>query len=134
MLDLVVFRLRCITVSSRSLYLSDDLMSVVCVQLGSIISANIYQVTDKPLYRHGNRALIGINVLAILLFLFAKVYYIVKNRTREKKWQAMTPEVGLLGRFGTVTDRNCRRGSIIFTLPQTLAVGGWTLDSHINGH
>ena len=63
------------------------------VQLGSIISANIYENDDKPLYRRGNRVLIGINVLAIVLFLFAKAYYIVKNRIRERKWNAMTPEV-----------------------------------------
>jgi hypothetical protein len=63
------------------------------VQLGGIISANIYRTKDAPLYRKGNRALIGVNVLAIVLFLFAKGYYLTKNKIRDRKWNAMTPEV-----------------------------------------
>jgi hypothetical protein len=65
----------------------------VFVQVGDVISANIYRADDKPLYKRGNRSLIGINVLSICLFLFAKVYYVTKNRLRDKKWNAMSPEV-----------------------------------------
>ena len=68
----------------------------MCVQLGSIISANIYRDDDKPLYKRGNRVLVGINVLVIFLFLFTKAYYVVKNKIRDKKWNAMTPEVGIV--------------------------------------
>jgi len=68
----------------------------VCVQLGNIIAANIYVTSDKPLYHKGNTHLIIINVLVIFLFLFAKAYYITRNRLREKKWNAMTAEVGNL--------------------------------------
>ena len=64
------------------------------VQCGGITAANIYRNDDKPLYKRGNRALIGINVLAIFLFLFAKVYYVTKNKIRDKKWNALTLEVG----------------------------------------
>ncbi|RDI80590.1 Lysophospholipase [Venturia inaequalis] len=64
----------------------------MCVQLGSIISANIYRDEDKPLYHHGNRVLMGINFLSLFLFLFAKAYYVLKNRSRDGKWNAMTPE------------------------------------------
>ncbi|KAE9979392.1 hypothetical protein EG328_000877 [Venturia inaequalis] len=64
----------------------------MCVQLGSIISANIYRDEDKPLYHHGNRVLMGINFLSLFLFLFAKAYYVLKNRSRDRKWNAMTPE------------------------------------------
>lgn len=63
------------------------------VQLGGIISANIYRADDKPLYKRGNRNLIIINVLSVLLFFFAKAYYVLKNKSRERKWNAMTPEV-----------------------------------------
>ena len=63
--------------------------------MGSIVSANIYRNDDKPLYRRGNRALIIINVLSIFLFLFTKAYYVWKNKVRDKKWTAMTPEVSL---------------------------------------
>jgi hypothetical protein len=66
---------------------------LVCVQLGGIIAANIYRNDDKPYYHRGNRTLLGINVLSISLFLFAKGYYVFKNRIRDKKWKALTPEV-----------------------------------------
>lgn len=63
------------------------------VQCGGITAANIYRNDDKPLYKRGNRVLIGINVLSIVLFLFAKVYYVTKNKIRDKKWNALTLEV-----------------------------------------
>jgi len=55
------------------------------VQLGNIISANIYLASDKPLYHKSNDHLIIINVLAIFLFLFAKAYYVTRNRLRGEK-------------------------------------------------
>lgn len=66
---------------------------LVLVQVGDIIAANIYREDDKPLYKRGNRDLIAINVLSISLFIFTKIYYVTKNKIREKKWNAMTPEV-----------------------------------------
>lgn len=68
----------------------------MCVQLGGIIAANIYRDHDKPLYHRGNRVLLGINFLSIFLFLFAKGYYVFKNRSRDGKWSAMTKEVSFL--------------------------------------
>ncbi|KAH7014502.1 major facilitator superfamily domain-containing protein [Microdochium trichocladiopsis] len=62
------------------------------VQLGNVISNNIYVEADKPLYRKGNTNLLAINILAILLFLFAKAYYVWENRRRDRKWAAMTEE------------------------------------------
>ncbi|KAF2420212.1 MFS general substrate transporter [Tothia fuscella] len=64
----------------------------MCVQVGSIISANIYRDDDKPLYKRGNRVLVGINVMVIFLFLFNKAYYVTKNKSRDKKWNAMSKE------------------------------------------
>jgi len=69
------------------------LTSKVTVQCGNIIGANLYRADDKPLYKRGNRNIIIINLLAIVLFLFAKVYYVTKNKVRDRKWNAMTPEV-----------------------------------------
>lgn len=68
----------------------------MCCQLGSIISANIYRDDDKPLYKRGNRVLIGINAMVIVLFLLTKVYYVTKNKIRDRKWNAMSPEVYIL--------------------------------------
>jgi hypothetical protein len=79
----------------------------VCVQLGSIISANIYRDDDKPLYKRGNSVLLAINVFVIFLFLGAKAYYVWKNNSRDKKWKALTPEVYILcfpGFLGSITD------------------------------
>ena len=70
-------------------------MMIVTVQLGSIVSANIYRADDSPKYKRGNRDLIAINVLAILLFLFAKIYYVTKNKIRDRKWNALSYEVSL---------------------------------------
>ena len=45
------------------------------VQASSIISQNIYRNDDKPLYRRGNKILIGICAYNFLLFIGAKIYY-----------------------------------------------------------
>lgn len=62
------------------------------VQIGNIISANIYRMDDAPIYRRGNRNLFIIAVLLIPVLLFTKAYYVWKNRTREKQWLRWTPE------------------------------------------
>ncbi|OJJ60212.1 hypothetical protein ASPSYDRAFT_57687 [Aspergillus sydowii CBS 593.65] len=62
------------------------------VQVQAIIASNIYREDDKPLYRRGNRVLIGINCLNIVLYLFAKWYYTNRNKQREKVWGRMTAE------------------------------------------
>lgn len=49
-------------------------------------------VDDRPRYRRGNRVLISLCVVNIGLYIFAKVYYILRNRYRDKKWNAMTVE------------------------------------------
>jgi hypothetical protein len=76
-------------VGARSISASLYNMSV---QLGGICATFVYREDDKPFYRRGNRTLIGINVLGIGLFLFAKAYYVWKNKIRDKKWNAMTKE------------------------------------------
>lgn len=40
----------------------------------------IYRDDDKPLYRKGNKILIGICCYNIFLFIGAKVFYAMKNR------------------------------------------------------
>lgn len=62
------------------------------VQMGGVISANIYRQDDKPLYHRGNSVLIAINCLALALFVFARLYYTWRNSTREKKWNAMSQD------------------------------------------
>lgn len=64
----------------------------VMVQIGNVYAANIYRADDKPVYHRGNSVLLALNTLAILLFVVAKVYYVYKNRSRDRKWNAMTEE------------------------------------------
>jgi hypothetical protein len=62
------------------------------VQVSSIIAAYVYQDSDKPLYKKGNQNLVIINVVVIGVFLFAKFYYIQRNKHRDRVWNAMTEQ------------------------------------------
>jgi 4-hydroxybenzoate polyprenyltransferase len=68
----------------------------VSVQIGNVIANFIYRTDDAPLYRRGNRDLVIVNVLAIAFFLFTKAYFVLRNRYRDRKWDAMTEEVRFL--------------------------------------
>ncbi|PVH93441.1 MFS general substrate transporter [Periconia macrospinosa] len=78
------------------------------VQAGNIASSNIYRDDDKPKYRRGNRVLIGINILSFSLFIIAKVYYVWRNKQRDKKWNAMSREEQLYY-IRTTKDNGTRR-------------------------
>ncbi|KAI1085799.1 MFS general substrate transporter [Whalleya microplaca] len=62
------------------------------VQSGNIIASNIYRDDDQPLYKRGNRILLGITVFNIVLFYVVKAFYIWRNKLRDRRWNAMTPE------------------------------------------
>lgn len=64
----------------------------MAVQLGNIIANFIYVDDDKPYYRRGNRNLFIINILGIVLFLLTKVYYIWRNKQKDRVWNALTKE------------------------------------------
>lgn len=64
----------------------------MCVQASSMIGQNIYREDDKPLYRRGNRVLIGITAMNFFLFVGAKTYYVIVNKRRNKIWDAMSKE------------------------------------------
>ncbi|KAI0347970.1 MFS general substrate transporter [Trametopsis cervina] len=61
-------------------------------QAGGIISANIYRKDDKPLYKRGNRVLIGITVMNIAIYGLTWLFYRTINKRRERIWNSMTPE------------------------------------------
>ncbi|CAM1500470.1 Fc.00g096320.m01.CDS01 [Cosmosporella sp. VM-42] len=64
----------------------------MCVQSGGIMSSNIYQAKDAPRYRRGNKKLISIVFMNIVLYCLVKVYYVWRNDSRDKKWNSMTQD------------------------------------------
>jgi hypothetical protein len=62
------------------------------VQSGNIIATNIYRDDDQPLYRRGNKILLGICVFNVFLFYAVKVFYVWRNKVRDRQWNAMTKE------------------------------------------
>jgi hypothetical protein len=62
------------------------------VQSGNIIGTNIYRDDDQPLYRRGNKILLGINVFNIFFFFAVKGFYLWRNKVRERKWTALSKQ------------------------------------------
>ncbi|OCH95684.1 MFS general substrate transporter [Obba rivulosa] len=62
------------------------------VQAGSIISSYVYRADDAPLYKRGNRVLIGITVMNIALYIFTYFFYRGLNKRRDRIWKSWTPE------------------------------------------
>ncbi|KAF7436345.1 hypothetical protein PC9H_003178 [Pleurotus ostreatus] len=59
------------------------------VQAGAIIYANIYKADDKPLYKRGNRDLIAICSMNIVLYICTFFFYREINKRRDRRWEAM---------------------------------------------
>ncbi len=62
------------------------------VQAGNVYASYIHRDDDKPLYRRGNTTLLLINLVAILVFLLTKLYYVWRNKQKERVWKALTEE------------------------------------------
>ncbi|KAJ5587301.1 uncharacterized protein N7459_003066 [Penicillium hispanicum] len=77
------------TVRSRTVSAA---MYNMCVQAGGIISSNIYRADDSPLYRRGNRALLGLVAMNIVIYILTKAYYVWRNKSRDNKWNSMSAE------------------------------------------
>ncbi|KAK6812497.1 hypothetical protein RU639_011745 [Aspergillus parasiticus] len=64
----------------------------VIVQVGSVISSQIYRDSDKPYYFTGNKVLISICAFSLVVFVVQREFLRYLNRQKEKKWNEMTPE------------------------------------------
>jgi len=62
----------------------------MCVQAGAIIIANIYRTDDAPLYKRGNRDLIAICVMNMVLYVLTFFFYRSVNKSRDKKWSSLS--------------------------------------------
>ncbi|KAJ6009515.1 hypothetical protein N7499_005086 [Penicillium canescens] len=62
------------------------------VQASNIIGNNIYRENDKPLYRTGNKVLIGIACWSLVMFIIAKYYYVWRNKKNASIWNNMSSE------------------------------------------
>ncbi|KAJ3519412.1 hypothetical protein NM208_g14136 [Fusarium decemcellulare] len=78
------------------------------VQTGAIISSNIYRKDDAPRYHRGNRQLLAILCMNIVLYALVKTYYVLRNKQRDKKWNNMS-ESERLEYLATTKDEGNRR-------------------------
>lgn len=78
------------------------------VQASGIVASNIYRADDAPRYKRGDRALVAICVMNIVLYILTKIYYVLRNRRREQKWQALTEEERI-NYLATTTDEGNKR-------------------------
>lgn len=59
------------------------------VQMASISAANVYRKHDAPRYRDGNKNLLAIIAMNITIYILTRTYYIWRNKSRDKIWDAM---------------------------------------------
>ncbi|KAK9234564.1 major facilitator superfamily domain-containing protein [Lipomyces kononenkoae] len=93
--------------SVRTRTVSAALYNMFC-QLGGIISSYVYRQDDRPLYHRGNSVLIGIAVLNVFIYIGTKVYYVLRNKRRDKEWNALSDEDKELY-IRTTTDQGNKR-------------------------
>ncbi|KIW91501.1 uncharacterized protein Z519_07467 [Cladophialophora bantiana CBS 173.52] len=93
--------------SVRSRTVSAAIYNMAC-QSSGIIASNIYRQDDRPRYRRGNRVLVSLCVLNVGIYAFAKVYYVLRNRNRDKVWNSMT-EDQRIEYLATTTDKGNKR-------------------------
>ncbi|KAH7131779.1 putative MFS transporter [Dendryphion nanum] len=62
----------------------------VLVQVGAVIGSQIYRADDSPYYYRGNKVLISICALSLVVFVAQREYLRWLNRKKESAWNAMT--------------------------------------------
>ncbi|KAF2759522.1 MFS general substrate transporter [Pseudovirgaria hyperparasitica] len=64
----------------------------VIVQVGSLISSQIYRKWDAPYYKTGNTVLVSICALSVVSFVVQRQVLVYLNARKEKAWAAMSVE------------------------------------------
>ncbi len=57
-----------------------------------LLSQKVKAVADSKIDRRGNKILLGICCFNIVLFYLVKAYYIWRNKSRDKIWNALSAE------------------------------------------
>ncbi|KAI1184765.1 MFS general substrate transporter [Nemania serpens] len=78
------------------------------VQASAIIGSHIYREDDAPYYHRGNKQLLAILGANIAIHMLTKVYYLYRNRQRDRQWGAMSAEEQL-EYLSTTTDEGNKR-------------------------
>jgi hypothetical protein len=61
----------------------------VIVQIGAVISSQIYRKDDSPNYYRGNKVLISICALSLVTLVVQRWWLMRLNKTKERTWEAM---------------------------------------------
>ena len=64
----------------------------VIVQIGSLISSQIYRKWDVPYYKTGNKVLVSICALSVVVVLLQRQMLVRLNKKKERAWAEMTGE------------------------------------------
>ncbi|OAK93412.1 MFS general substrate transporter [Phaeosphaeriaceae sp. SRC1lsM3a] len=64
----------------------------VIVQIGSLISSQIYRKYDGPYYKQGNKILVSICALSLVTFIVQRQVLVHLNKKKQQKWEQMTSE------------------------------------------
>lgn len=70
--------------------------------------ADLFTTDDRPRYLRGNRILLSLNCINIGLYVFTKVYYVLRNKQRDRIWNAMSIEERA-HYLATTTDKGNKR-------------------------
>ncbi len=68
----------------------------VIVQIGSLIGSQIYRADDAPYYYRGNKVLISICALSLVVMLGQRWWLMLLNKRKEKVWGRMDEEERLI--------------------------------------
>lgn len=64
----------------------------VIVQVGSLISSQIYRKWDAPYYKTGNKVLVSICALSLVTFAVQRQWLVYLNKKKAQQWDLMTEE------------------------------------------
>jgi hypothetical protein len=64
----------------------------VIVQVGSVVSSQIYRKDDAPYYYRANKVLVSICALSLITFVAQREYLRYLNRRKEREWSTMSKE------------------------------------------